>query len=299
VAAIALVSASVARADTKSDCVAASDQGQQLRDDGKYQRAQAAFQVCANDACPKVVSRLCTQWLEELGRSMPTVVLGAKDEHGLDVVDARASLDGTPWVQKLDGKPVPIDPGEHILRVERDGSQPVEQRIVVRAGEKSRVVTIAFSPVAAPTEQTAAVDAGSRRSTPPSTARLVTTVALAALAVGAIGGGIYFGLQSNNEADSASSIRGTLPPNACANSSSAGAPSQACQNLADAVDAQNRDAVLNKVFYVAGAVLAVGAAVTWLLWPPPGHAKTVDTARVWFVPSVSPGGGGLSAAGSF
>lgn len=71
-------------ADTKADCIAAADQGQSLRDEGKYSRAREAFAKCARDVCPKVVAQSCNRWLHETDEGTPTVVLGAKDAAGQD-----------------------------------------------------------------------------------------------------------------------------------------------------------------------------------------------------------------------
>src|SRR5580700_9118420 len=63
-AALAVTSTSVrALADEKEACVAASDQAQTLRDDGKYRAARAQLLVCSRDVCPAIVRRDCEKWL--------------------------------------------------------------------------------------------------------------------------------------------------------------------------------------------------------------------------------------------
>src|ERR1700722_6810474 len=116
-------------ADPKAECLAAADQGQSLRDDGKYRRAHDAFVTCSRDACPKVVSRSCVQWLRQLDDATPTIVLGAKDDTGADLTTANVTIDGQPLAESLDGKPLPVDPGEHVLHFERSGSDPVDVRV--------------------------------------------------------------------------------------------------------------------------------------------------------------------------
>src|ERR1700733_143795 len=73
--------------DGKQACIAAAELGQGQRDEGKYRGARAAFVECAEDSCPRVVRQSCTKWLRELDETAPTVVLGAKDEHGTDLTD--------------------------------------------------------------------------------------------------------------------------------------------------------------------------------------------------------------------
>jgi hypothetical protein len=133
-----------ARADDKNRCISASEQGQQLRDSGKYKAARDAFAQCARDACPTIVRRDCTRWQSDLAQLWPSVVFGAKDPKGNDLSTVSVAVDGEPIVTALDGKPVQIDPGQHVFRFETQGFPAVEREVVVRAGEKSRQVVAQF-----------------------------------------------------------------------------------------------------------------------------------------------------------
>jgi len=133
-----------ARADSKQQCMAASDQGQQLRDDGHYQRARQAFVTCARDKCPAIVRRDCVKWLAELDQASPTVVVSAKGGKGEDLVDVKVTVDGELLVAKLDGKPTAVDPGSHLFRYETAGYPPVESQVMIHAGEKSRLLPVQF-----------------------------------------------------------------------------------------------------------------------------------------------------------
>jgi hypothetical protein len=179
VVAMAALSTAHARADDKQQCLAASDQGQQMRDDGKYRRAREAFAACARDACPALVRRDCVKWLADLDQSSPSIVVGAKDDKGGDLVDVTVLVDGAPLVTKLDGKPVLVDPGAHVLRFETRGYPRVEQHVMVHAGEKSRLLVVQFgtpappapaarpaapSPAAPPQPDTGATPQGTRTS---------------------------------------------------------------------------------------------------------------------------------------
>jgi hypothetical protein len=136
--------ASLARADTKQQCTAASDQGQQLRDDGHYQRARQAFVACARDKCPAIVRRDCVKWLAELDQASPTVVVSAKGEKGEDLVEVKVTVDGDLLETRLDGKPTPVDPGSHLFRYETTGYPAVEAQVMVHSGEKSRLLPVQF-----------------------------------------------------------------------------------------------------------------------------------------------------------
>jgi hypothetical protein len=147
VLALTLASTLARAADLKEKeaCVAAADQGQQLRDDGKYRQAHEAFMQCARPSCPKLVRGDCGGWLLDLEQRASTVVVGARDSTGKDLVQVKVTLDGEPLTETLDGKPMPVDPGEHVFRYEAPGFPAVDQRIVIKAGEKNRVLNVRFS----------------------------------------------------------------------------------------------------------------------------------------------------------
>lgn len=139
-----------AHADEKQQCLTASDQGQSLRDEGKYRRAREAFATCSRPVCPSIVQHDCVKWLADLEATSPSVVVNAKDDKGGDLTAVKVTVDGAPLASTLDGRPVLVDPGEHTFRYETDGFPAVEEHVVIHAGEKSRVLTVQFGTPAAP-----------------------------------------------------------------------------------------------------------------------------------------------------
>ncbi len=145
-------SASAQGAGPSSDvkaCLNATEEGQKLRDGGSYLRARERFIACAGEQCPGEIRKSCVGWLEDLDKLVPTVVFGASAQ-GRDVTEMRVTVDGAAVAERVDGKPVALDPGEHRFRFERAGEPPVEQTLILRAGEKERLVSIRFGPEAAP-----------------------------------------------------------------------------------------------------------------------------------------------------
>lgn len=137
--------ASAMDADEKESCITAAENGQELRDDQKYRLAHDAFSRCARETCPTVVRQDCTQWLEELEDKSPTVVIGAQDGDGHDLTEVTVSIDTFPLVSRLDGRPVNVDPGAHVIRYEAAGFAPVEESLVIAGGEKNRLVGARFA----------------------------------------------------------------------------------------------------------------------------------------------------------
>ena len=75
-------------------------------------------------------------------QAWPSVVFAAKDDVGNDLADVQVRLDGEIVVKQLDGKPFPVDPGQHVFRFESGTFPPVDQSVMIHAGEKSRVLNV-------------------------------------------------------------------------------------------------------------------------------------------------------------
>lgn len=133
-----------ASADERAECVSAADQAQQLRDEGKYRGAREKLLVCARDACPALVKRDCLDWLTQLDNITPSVVFAAK-EGSKDLADVKVYVDGALVTERLDGRPVPMDLGQHTIKFEHQG-QTKEETVVIGAGQKSRNILVTFGP---------------------------------------------------------------------------------------------------------------------------------------------------------
>jgi hypothetical protein len=146
VAALALVLARAreARAGAKQACSAAYDATQTLRDEGKLIDARKQALACSAPTCSAYVVKDCARWLAEIEASTPTVVFTAEDASGADTVAVRVSVDGRLVCDKLDGKAVPMDPGDHVVRFELSGADPIEQKLLIRQGQKDRSVATSF-----------------------------------------------------------------------------------------------------------------------------------------------------------
>jgi hypothetical protein len=133
-----------ARADAIDACVSAATSGQQLQREGRLRDARARFLGCVKQECPAEVKAVCDGLLSAVETSLPTVIFGARDEAGNDLIAVRVAVDGTQAAESLDGKAIPLDPGPHALRFEQAGSAPIEQNVVVREAEKNRLVAVTF-----------------------------------------------------------------------------------------------------------------------------------------------------------
>lgn len=142
---IAILVTTEARSDTKKECAEAYEKTQVLRDQGKLIEARKKATSCGStSACSIYVVRDCMQWLAEIEANMPSIVLRAKDPTGADAVGVQVLLDGQLFADKLDGKALAIDPGEHIVRFELAGFEAFEQKVLIKQGEKDRPLIISL-----------------------------------------------------------------------------------------------------------------------------------------------------------
>ncbi len=146
----ALLASQHAFAGDVKACVKAAETSQELRDHGSYIRARQELLTCSNEGCPQQIRTDCTNWLNELDRTTPSIIVHAKSPKGEDLAEVVVSMDGAQLVPRLDGKAILVDPGAHTFRYETAGATAVEQKVVVNVGEKLRILDVAFGAPAKP-----------------------------------------------------------------------------------------------------------------------------------------------------
>jgi hypothetical protein len=142
-----VLSSPPARAADREACFSAAESAQKLRTQGRLRAAREKLLACAQTGCPSAVQSDCTRWLSEVGAEVPSIVVEAHDPNGNDVADVRVLIDGATVADRLDGRPIELDPGSHVLRLERDGAAPVDRSLLVVASQKARVVEAQMLPL--------------------------------------------------------------------------------------------------------------------------------------------------------
>jgi hypothetical protein len=262
-----------ALADDRAACLDASTRGQSLRNAHHLLEARKELRACARAGCPAVVQSDCANWLDEVEKALPSVVLMAKNRAGADLVDVKVSLDGKPLVATLDGQAVTIDAGPHAFHFEGGDGTSVDQQVVLNEGEQNHAIAVVLGP-AGPSQE-ATPEAGATRHSGP-----WKTVGWVVGAVGVVGLGIgtAFGVMAISDNNSAH-----------CNADKQCEPGP----LSDARSA----AKVSDVGFIAGGVLLAGGAAL-VLFAPRGGAEGPGVAlRV--SPLVGRGSGGMSLGGSF
>jgi hypothetical protein len=135
----------------KAACVAQHQSAQVLRRERKLIAARAALRACSGAVCPSAVRADCIPWLDEVARSLPSLVITAS-AGGIDLLDVRVFLDGQLVTARLTGAAFEVDPGPHHLRLESLPWPPLERTVLLSEGVKERAIEADFAPAPSPRE---------------------------------------------------------------------------------------------------------------------------------------------------
>jgi hypothetical protein len=239
------------------ECLNAVSKGQRFKNSHKLVEARDQLRICAAPACPAVVQSDCADWLAEVEKALPSVVLTAKDDSGADLVDVKVSMDSRLLVTRLDGQALPTNAGPHTFRFERVDGASIEQQALVKEGEKNHEVSARF-------RTTSGDSSGPWRT---------MGWVLGGLGVAGLGVGAVFGVIALVDKSDAHCNATVCDPGTTGNIKSA--------------------ALASDIGWSAGGLLlASGAAL--VLFARSGHEAV---ARVSVAPVAAPGGGGVTLGG--
>lgn len=262
-------------AQTVEACIASHAQGQALSNKGELLAAVEKFQSCAAEACPEEIRSECGSSMLAAKAIVPSIVIAVRRGDS-DILDALVSIDGSGNPRRLDGRPIELDPGPHVVKIHNTGTGDLERQLVLRQGERNRLVSIELpGPPPSPRR------ARDVRPTlpPPSTPSRpeALPVALIPLGIGLVSAGSFVGF-----AIAGKSKEGDL---------------DACRPNCDKEDVR----MMRQSYLIAdlslGITLLSFSTAVWLWWPTsePGAAGKVTTA-IQFDPD---GRIGVSALGQF
>jgi hypothetical protein len=279
VASTVLVTAA-ARGDDKTECIEASQKGQTARDAHQLIEAREQFRVCARQQCPAVVQKDCASWLEGVEKSLPTVVVRARNAAGADLIDVPVTVDGAPLTTRLDGQAIPMNPGSHAFHFQLADGTSADLRVLVTEGAQNQTVAVVLASAAPPPASPAPAPPVITTVVPPpgggsSSWRTVGWVVGAAGVVGLAVGAVS-GVVAMNDKNSAN----------CADKLCDPGPLGSARGAATVSDIG---------FIGGGALLAAGVALV-LLSPGAGH-EAATLVRV--APMVGASGGGMTLGGTW
>ena len=116
-----------------------------VRQERRLIEARGLLRVCSGASCPAAIRADCVEWLDQLGRSLPTVVVTARAK-GVDLANVRVFIDGKLITERLSGATLEVDPGQHQFRFEAPPWPTVERNVLVSEGVKDRSIDVVFAP---------------------------------------------------------------------------------------------------------------------------------------------------------
>jgi hypothetical protein len=280
VAAYLTAGAPEARADDATgQCIAASEQGLDLRKQEKLLDARKVLATCATTRCPDEIRATCEQRITEINGVLPAIAFDVKDPAGNDVPNAAVAIDGVA-VASLGGRAVSVDPGPHVFRFEAPGQPAVEKKVMVNEGERDRREKVV---IGAPAEATPAAAPAPAAASPGATnGSTQKALGLVAGGVGVVGValGAVFGAVASSKWSTAKSD--------CGAGCSAASPAQ------DEKSSAQSAATVSTIGIVGGGVLLAAGLALYLTAP---ESKPATALR--FTPSVGPGEAALFVKGGF
>jgi hypothetical protein len=225
---------------TKDECIADSEEGQDLRRAGKISDAMKRFAACSKQSCPGPVRTDCETRTQEAERALPTIRFTVKDSAGSTVHDLVIRIDGSAAATRVDGS-IPVDVGKHQFEFDGRGAGRARKFLDIAEGVKGReeTITLEQSPQTAP----AVPDESDRFLGLPRKPVLYISLVVAAVGVGA---GSVLGLEAGSTyrdaKDTCSGVAGCKPGSS-----------------SDAATAGTLADISTGAFIVGGVALAVAA----------------------------------------
>ena len=238
----------------KRACIEAHARMQREQMVGHLTAARAAAWSCARAVCPAPLRGECSTWALDLDARVPTVVLRVHDAAGRSVAVSQVAIDGE-RVSTLPDVALPLDPGEHRVRVATAEGTLAEVSFTLAEGQARHLVDVAIVPRAAQAPAPAPTPAAA----PPPPARFehAPSLALGAASAAALGVFAYYGVAGREKQ---AALETSCAP--------------ACDR--GDVDAMRRDYLKADIALSAGAALALGA-LAWELWGVPARAAASAT----------------------
>lgn len=145
-----------AAADTKA-CIASHASAQREVKAGHPKQAAQLFTACGSDnTCPEQLRSECAELLEQVNRTVPSVIFSAVDGKGADVSTAKVYADETLLVDGLDGRAIELEPGKYHFRFVLPENSTFTNDALIREGEKNRLIEVR-APLEKKPEPTAAM----------------------------------------------------------------------------------------------------------------------------------------------
>lgn len=184
--------------DLAASCLRSHEQAQILWNQGDLIASRRELLACSAVRCSPPVRGDCVRWYEQIKQSLPSIVLAAA-YRGRDTSEVAVELNGKRAADRLGGRALDVNPGEHRLRFVHASGRVIERTIVIHEGEKNRIVKVEFEPTDSAKPAAESASASPVASEPERAAPVAKTSPLAMYVAGSValvsaGVATFFGL---------------------------------------------------------------------------------------------------------
>ena len=126
---------------SRTDCLDAHRNAQELRKQSKLLESQEQLLVCSSETCPGAIITDCGKWLSEMDQLTPSIAFEVRVD-GKDTSQAQVEVDGraiADWSQS-----VKVNPGRHDVRVVVEGFEPFIGNVITVEGQRLKMVSAEF-----------------------------------------------------------------------------------------------------------------------------------------------------------
>jgi hypothetical protein len=142
--AIVTSKSALAAGPSKDQCISANEDADALRKSGHLLAARTSLAACTVGSCPSVVRDDCNTHLKEVNDALPSVLITAVDG-ATPLTDVKVVIDNeTTLAERLDGKPLEVDPGEHTFAFFVKGKATQTKKLTLKEGEKNHAEALQF-----------------------------------------------------------------------------------------------------------------------------------------------------------
>lgn len=127
---------------SRAACKAAYKAAKEQEQSARLREAEDSYLSCSK-TCGAVLQPKCAANAAQLDGEIPSVLFVVTDNGGALINDVTVRMDGVPVSSGLDGRPLPIDPGNHEFTLSTANGVVATQKITIMAGQHS--VPISFT----------------------------------------------------------------------------------------------------------------------------------------------------------
>jgi hypothetical protein len=135
----------VAPAPSKNACMTSYKSAMDREQSGHLREARELLMACSKRTCGRSLAQQCAAKFTELDTSeIPSVAPRITDSAGAPRVDVKVTMDGELLASRLDGQPLPVDPGLHEFSFSTDGGFFAKQQVMILQGERNRPISVSL-----------------------------------------------------------------------------------------------------------------------------------------------------------